>query len=197
MTDTDLARLLLTAVLAVALLGAIAMRAAGVRAAGELPRSVDGRAIASAIRVLALAFYGGLLLFLVWPPGVAWAAVDVPRWARWAGAAFMAGGFGLALWSRWTLGASSTLTSVPAPHASLVTGGPYRWLRHPIYTAAFLLIPGVAGLTANLFILAAGLGALAVLVVRTPREEALLLEKFGDDYRAVMDRTGRWLPRLW
>jgi protein-S-isoprenylcysteine O-methyltransferase Ste14 len=58
------------------------------------------------------------------------------------------------------------------------------------------MIPGVAGVTGNLFILAAGLGALAVLVVRTPREEALLLEKFGDDYRAVMRRTGRWLPRL-
>jgi protein-S-isoprenylcysteine O-methyltransferase Ste14 len=195
-TDTELSRILLATVLAGVLLGAIAMRAAGVRAAGELPRSVDGPAIAAAIRGLALAFYGGLLLFLVWPPAVAWAAVDVPRWARWAGAAFMAGGFGLALWSRWTLGASSTLTSVPAPHGPLITSGPYRWLRHPIYTAAFLMIPGVAGVTGNLFILAAGLGALAVLVVRTPREEALLLEKFGDDYRAVMRRTGRWLPRL-
>jgi protein-S-isoprenylcysteine O-methyltransferase Ste14 len=196
MSDTDLARLLLLIVLSGALAAGIAMRAAGVRAAGKLPRSVDGPAIASAIRVLALAFYGGLLLFLVWPPAMAWAAVDVPRWARWAGAIFMAGGFGLALWSRWTLGASSTLTSVPAPGGGLVTRGPYRRLRHPIYTAAFLVIPGVAGLTANLFILAAGLGALTVLVVRTPREEALLLGKFGDDYRAVMDRTGRWLPRL-
>lgn len=182
--------------LALALVGATAMRRAGVRAAGELPRSVDGPVIATAIRILGLAFYGGLLLFLVWPPAVAWAAFDGPHWARWAGAFLIASGFGLAIWARWTLGASSTLTSVPARDARLVTGGPYRWLRHPVYTAAFLLIPGVAGLTANLFILAAGLGALAVLVVRTPREEQLLLAKFGDDYRAVMDRTGRWLPRL-
>lgn len=195
MTDTDLARLLLAAVVVGALAGGIAMRAAGVRPAGGLPRSVDGTAMATAIRSLALAFYGGLLLFLLWPPAVAWAAVEVPRWARWTGALLMAGGFGLALWSRWTLGASSTLTSVPAPNARLVTRGPYRWLRHPIYTAGLLLIPGVAGLTANLFILAAGLGALAVLVVRTPREEQLLLEKYGDDYRAVLARTGRWLPR--
>jgi protein-S-isoprenylcysteine O-methyltransferase Ste14 len=58
------------------------------------------------------------------------------------------------------------------------------------------MLPGAAALTANLFILAAGLGGLAVLAVRTPREEALLLERFGDPYREIMSRTGRWLPRL-
>jgi protein-S-isoprenylcysteine O-methyltransferase Ste14 len=38
--------------------------------------------------------------------------------------------------------------------------------------------------------------AFAVLAIRTPTEEANLIAKFGDDYRAYMQRTGRFLPRL-
>lgn len=85
---------------------------------------------------------------------------------------------------------------MPAPGARLVTRGPYHRLRHPIYFAGLLIFPGAGALTANLFILAAGLAGLAILAIRTPREEALLLEEFGDEYRDVMARTGRWLPRM-
>lgn len=194
-SETDLARLLLGLIVGVAIAAGMALRRAGMRPSGGVSRSVDGPAIALAIRVVGLSFYGGLLLFLAWPRSLAWAAVDVPGWVRWAGAALLAAGVALALWSRWTLGTSSTLTSVPAPGGELVTRGPYRRLRHPIYSAGLLMMPGAAALTSNLFILAAGLAGLLVLAVRTPREEALLLERFGDSYRDVMARTGRWLPR--
>jgi len=196
MTDTATARILLGLIMAGAVLAGIAMRRAGMRPTGGVPRSADGPAIALAIRLVGLSFYGGLLLFLVWPRALEWAAMDVPRWVRWTGAAMLAAGVALALWARWTLGTSSTLTSVPAPDAPLVTCGPYRRLRHPIYSAGLLMMPGAGALTANLFILGAGLFGLAVLAVRTPREEALLLERFGEEYRDVMNRTGRWLPKV-
>jgi protein-S-isoprenylcysteine O-methyltransferase Ste14 len=198
MTETDTARLLLALIVGAVIIAGVAMRRAGMRPGGGVPRSADGRLIATAIGVLGISFHGGLLLFLAWPTAMEWAAVDVPGGARWTGAAMLASGVALAFWARWTLAAhsSSTLTAVPAPGASLVTRGPYRRLRHPIYSAGLLMIPGAAALTANLFILAAGLGGLAVLAARTPREEALLLAEFGDDYRNVLDRTGRWLPRF-
>jgi len=37
---------------------------------------------------------------------------------------------------------------------------------------------------------------LMMLAIRTPIEEARLIEKFGDEYRAYMRRTGRFIPRL-
>ncbi|MCB1381750.1 MAG: isoprenylcysteine carboxylmethyltransferase family protein [Notoacmeibacter sp.] len=79
----------------------------------------------------------------------------------------------------------------------LKTDGLYGWVRHPMYSSFFLwalsqalLIPNwIAGL-AGLF----GIGLLYVL--RVGKEEAMLVEAFGDDYRAYMQSTKRILPGL-
>ena len=80
---------------------------------------------------------------------------------------------------------------------TLVTDGPYRFVRHPMYAAFLLLWTLFALIAANWFVGAAGIAAFViVLVVRTPKEERLLLGLFGDEYRAYMHRTGRIVPRL-
>lgn len=60
--------------------------------------------------------------------------------------------------------------------------GPYRWARHPLYTAG-----------TTFFV---SLSVLAMLLVRLPKEEGRLIERFGDEYREYMQRTGCFLPRL-
>jgi len=50
-------------------------------------------------------------------------------------------------------------------------------------------------LTANWLIGVTSLIVLALLVVRTPQEEAMLIERFGQQYRDYMARTGRFIPR--
>lgn len=166
------------------------------RPVADVPRRADGPVIAAALAAGGLAYYGSLLAFIAWPPLLGWSSMGIPAPVRWAGAAILAPGVGLALWARFTLGRSSTVTAVPAPDAELVTRGPYRWLRHPIYSAGLLMLPGSAALTDSAFVLGVGALLLVVLDVRTRREERLLLERFGDDYRHHMDRTHRWLPRL-
>ena len=183
--------LLLVGGFAAAALVARRMEAPG----GAVDRSADGPAMAAAIKVAGIAYYGSLLAYIVWPASLSWAGVPLPAWARAIGAGLFAAGIALAVWARAALGDSSTVTAVPAPDAELVTRGPYRWFRHPVYSGGLLMAPGAAALTANLFVLAAGVAVLLVLDVRTRREEQLLLERFGDAYREVMDRTGRWLPR--
>lgn len=51
-------------------------------------------------------------------------------------------------------------------------------------------------MAANALILVCGVTALALLILRTPSEEAQLVAKFGDSYRDYMARTGRFLPKL-
>ena len=46
------------------------------------------------------------------------------------------------------------------------------------------------------FIAALGILTFALMALRTPKEEANLIEKFGDEYREYMKRTGRFLPKL-
>ncbi len=99
-------------------------------------------------------------------------------------------------WVATSLGKNITDTVVTRKEATLVSHGPYHWVRHSLYSVAALFFPAFALLLANWFILLMGISALVVLAIRTPIEEAKLIEKFGDEYREYMKRTGRFVPRL-
>ncbi|MEE8232131.1 MAG: isoprenylcysteine carboxylmethyltransferase family protein, partial [Thermoplasmata archaeon] len=105
-------------------------------------------------------------------------------------------GFSLAFLAFRSLGTNYSGTVVIKDSHTLVTSGPYRWIRHPIYTSYFALTLSLFLLTANWFIGLALLALSILLASRVEGEEALLLERFGDAYRAYMYRTGRFLPRL-
>jgi len=79
---------------------------------------------------------------------------------------------------------------------TLVTHGPYRWVRHPFYDCAALLIVATSLVASNWFLMMTGGFVLALLVVRTRTEEEKLLARFGDAYRSYRERTGRFLPNL-
>ena len=78
---------------------------------------------------------------------------------------------------------------------TLVTTGPYQFVRHPFYVASALAFTANALATANWFIALMGGLAMALLVLRTTIEEAHLVNRFGDDYARYMKQTGRFFPR--
>jgi protein-S-isoprenylcysteine O-methyltransferase Ste14 len=102
----------------------------------------------------------------------------------------------LLAWTLPNLGRNLTDTVVTRRAHTLVTKGPYRWVRHPFYDCIALLIMGTSLVAANWFLLLTGAVLFALLVVRTRTEEELLIERFGDAYRNYMGRTGRFLPRI-
>jgi protein-S-isoprenylcysteine O-methyltransferase Ste14 len=130
-------------------------------------------------------------------PWVDSAHVEVADGLRWAGAAVALVGIWLfsrthaALAQNW-----SPLLEVREGN-SIVTTGPYRLIRHPMYAAGFVVNIGVALVSAN-WLAAIGLiaGMLVVYLGRVRDEEQLMLDAFGDAYRQYMTRTGRLLPRL-
>lgn len=138
-----------------------------------------------------------LLVQVVYPEALAWARLDLPEWARWVGGACGVGGLALLVWVHQTLRENFSGTLHIREQHTLVTGGPYRWVRHPMYTSFYLLVAAFFLLSANWFI---GLGWLVglslVMITRIAREEAVMQEKFGEIYRAYMQQTGRFLPRL-
>ena len=84
------------------------------------------------------------------------------------------------------------LLKVPA----LVKEGPYAKIRHPIYLAFLLMQISVLLLTSNWLIGFCGLAIIiAVIAIRVPEEERLLIEQFGDEYRKYMKNTGMLLPK--
>jgi protein-S-isoprenylcysteine O-methyltransferase Ste14 len=80
--------------------------------------------------------------------------------------------------------------------ATLVTSGPYRWVRHPFYVTVTLLFLSATIIAANWLIGASSAAILGLLAIRTPKEEQKLIERFGDGYRQYMATTGRYVPRI-
>jgi len=134
---------------------------------------------------------------VVRPRWLAWAALPLPEALRWlaAGLAVLVMPL-LGYWVFSSLDRNVTPTVATREAHQLVTSGPYRWVRHPLYTLGFMLWVLLGVVAANwLFWVVAGVG-LVLMALRTPSEEAQLMARFGDDYRAYMRRTGRYLPRL-
>lgn len=149
------------------------------------------------LRLCGLGVIALLLAWLLRPGWLAWAAVPLPAWARWAGAAAALAAVPLVGWTFHTLGLNLTDTVATRDNSYLVTSGPYRWVRHPFYVAVFLLAGGVALLSALWPVGVLVAMVLSLLALRTPIEERKLTERFGDAYRAYAARTGRYLPRPW
>jgi len=130
------------------------------------------------------------------PRWMDWASIPLPAWSRWAGIGMVVVWAVLFVWTFHHLGRN--LTDTVAIHADheLITSGPYRFVRHPFYLAFFVAHAAAVLVTGNGFIFVAGFVPIAFLMLRTPIEEAKLIEKFGVAYRDYMDRTPRYWPRV-
>lgn len=95
-----------------------------------------------------------------------------------------------------SLGENLTDTVVTRQTHTLVTHGPYRWVRHPFYDSAALLALALSLITANWLFFVTGVVLFCLSIIRTRTEEEILVARFGDSYRAYMERTVRFLPRL-
>ena len=123
--------------------------------------------------------------------------LDYPDWLRWLGVLFLMMGIALLGMAHYHLDKSFFSLVVSKEGHQLVTSGPYRWIRHPIYTA--YLMNYVAGglLASNLVLTFIPLIFFSLMIInRIPREEAVMREEFGQDYLDLEERTGRLLPKL-
>jgi protein-S-isoprenylcysteine O-methyltransferase Ste14 len=162
----------------------------------RLDRRQEGWPILISLRLFALASTAGLVAYLVNPASMAWAAVPLPGLLRWIGVPLGAAACALAFWTFRTLGHNLTDTVVTRRDATLITHGPYHYIRHPFYAAFALALTATSLLTANAFIALTSAAAFVLIVLRTPIEERKLVERFGQDYIDFMNRTGRFLPRI-
>jgi len=167
------------------------------QATGEpLDRSREGLFMLATLRPLGFACWGGTAAYLVNPRWMAWSSMALPEWARLTGLPLFVAGALLLVWTLRSLGPNLTDTVVTRKAHTLVTRGPYRWVRHPFYDSAALLVLASALVAANWFVLLTGALVFVLLAVRTRVEEQHLLARFGESYRAYRAATGRFLPRL-
>ena len=167
------------------------------RESGEkISRNVDGTKMMNVIKLGGLVLWLSPIVYLINPQWMAWSKIGLPEWVRWLGVGF---GILCALGIYWlfsSIGSGITPTSATRREHTLVVSGPYRWVRHPLYTVGASMFVSFGMMADNWFIAALGILTFILMAIRTPKEEANLIEKFGDEYREYMKRTGRFLPKL-
>ena len=162
----------------------------------KISRKVDGSAMMNIIRFGGLILWLSPIVYLLNPNWMNWSKIGMPESIRWLGVGIGAlCAFGI-YWQFSSIGSGITPTSATRKEHKLVTRGIYRWIRHPLYTIGSSFIISFGMMADNWFITAFGILAFILMAVRTPKEEANLIEKFGDEYREYMKHTGRFLPRL-
>lgn len=119
-------------------------------------------------------------------------------WLVVPGAAIFALAVWLFRWTHKTLGRNWSITLEIREAHKLVCEGPYASVRHPMYTSFLLMGLAQALLLANWVAGLAGLvGFLVLFVLRVDKEERMMLETFGEEYRAYMARSKRLVPGLY
>ena len=165
------------------------------RTGEPISRRGEGLVILVGLRASAILWGVCVVAWLIDPGLLPGPRLALPEAARVAGVAFALSVPPLLAWVFSSLGMNVTDTVVVRRNATLVTRGPYRWVRHPMYGCVALVFLALALLTASVLCAALGSLVLAFLALRTPIEEARLVERFGDAYRDYGARTGRFVPR--
>ena len=149
------------------------------------------------LRLLALPLYLSMLAYLINPAWMEWSALPLPNWLRMMGVLLGLISLGGIYWVMTSIGRNVSETYLTKESHELVMAGPYRWIRHPLYSVATLMLFSVSLIAANWFMLLMTLIAMGgIVLVVVPREEQALAVKFGEDYREYQTRTGRIAPRL-
>lgn len=156
----------------------------------------EGLPTAVALRSAGLALWLSVAAYVIDPRLMRWSSVDLPAPVRWAGAGLGTATLSLFWWIFDSIGENITPTVATRKDHDLVTSGPYHMVRHPLYSVGTVFFASLGVLAANWFVVLSNLSALAMLLVRLPKEEAKLIERFGEEYEEYMERTGRFLPRL-
>ena len=195
MSDDELFRLILLAGFVILMPIGIYHRLKA-RTGEKLDRRHEGLFILVTLRLVGFTGLAGMIAYLIKPACLAWAAVPLPVWLRWTGVGLALIAGLVVVWMFRTLGRNLTDTVVTRKQHTLVTNGPYRWVRHPLYTLAALLGIASSLAAANWFFIVAGGLVFLLLAIRTRKEEENLIARFGHDYRHYMRRTGRFVPRL-
>ncbi len=106
-------------------------------------------------------------------------------------------GLVVAVWARTVLGRNwSGYVTYKKDH-ELVTGGPYKFVRHPIYTGAILMVIGTFLYYPNIFVLSFLISWSTMFMIRTKEEEKIMIKLFGKRYLDYMKKTKRLIPGIY
>ncbi len=137
------------------------------------------------------------MLYIFAPQIFPWSYADFPHWLRFTGIFLLIAGICLLAFAHYNLDKNFNSFVEVREEQTLIETGPYRWVRHPIYTAYILNCFGGGFLSASwILTFAPALLYGSMFAIRVGPEEHAMLNIFGERYMDYMRRTGRFLPPI-
>jgi protein-S-isoprenylcysteine O-methyltransferase Ste14 len=155
----------------------------------------EGRGMFAVRVALLLVLLAWLTIYAIDPIWMKTLSVPLPGWLRWTGFALGLASLGFWTWVQVALGKEWSPQLQLRKEHHLVTMGPYSRIRHPLYTAMIGYGTSLALVTANWFFIVFAIITIAGSLARVPREEKMMINEFGEEYKAYMQRTGRFFPK--
>jgi protein-S-isoprenylcysteine O-methyltransferase Ste14 len=165
-------------------------------AGGKVSRKDEGFIMLNILRVFGLLIWLSIMVYPLFPPILNWAEIIIDDELRLLGIILGLFVTPMLFWTLKTIGNNITQTIITREKHKLVTTGPYKYIRHPLYTFGSLLFLSLSIISGNWFILVIAALAFGTISLRTGKEEMNLLERFGEEYEVYIRKTGRYLPRL-
>jgi protein-S-isoprenylcysteine O-methyltransferase Ste14 len=137
-----------------------------------------------------------LFLYSLNPSWMTSLSFPLPQWAIWLVAILGLCGIAFLMWVHVCLGNEWTAKLQLRKDHRLVQSGPYSKIRHPMYTALFAIYFSIGIVSSNYIILILLTTAILSIALRIPKEEELLIERFGEEYRTYKQKTGSLFPKL-
>ncbi len=147
--------------------------------------------------LISLAALISSIVYMIFPNLISWASLPLPAILRWLGVGMVLAGFALLEWSHRALAANWSDQPRITQTQQLVQTGPYRWIRHPIYTSFLLILGATLIISANWLVGLCWIVSVSLdAAVRIRFEEQALRDKFGQEYEAYLSKTGSLLPKI-
>src|SRR5436305_846237 len=115
---------------------------------------------------------------------------------EWTGVALTALGIAFTIWARVHIGRNWSARVVIKEQHELVRSGPYRFVRHPIYTGLLVAIGGTALVIGEWRAVLALAFAIVGFTAKAKREEDIMTHEFGEEYVRYRQQTGMLFPKL-
>ena len=152
--------------------------------------------VSGSISALSSITFGGEYLFF--PGSLRFAYIlDYPLWLRWLGLIIHILGMIIFTSAHYHLDRNFYSLVGVKEEQKLITSGPYRWIRHPIYTGYIMTYLAGGLMASNLVLTFVPVIFFSLMIInRIPREEAVMRDFFGQEYIDLEKRTGRLLPKF-
>ena len=136
----------------------------------------------------------GLILYLLAPTWWTWTHIPVGEWISWFGIVIAIPPIFYLVWVHRHLDTQWSIALELNKDHKLITSGPYRRIRHPMYLGIFIYTLGLMLISSDLLVMIFFGFSIWVNNRRIPEEEQMMIEEFGDDYLEYMKHSGKLLP---